>query len=66
MSGEFEAKFAQMQVDASCPPAFVQWLKKQGITTIETYGRLASNEDKLDAKVAEVFVADGGKFDNVG
>ena len=66
MAGELEAKFAQMTVDAKCPPAFVAWLANQSITTMETYGRVAASEDKLDTKVDAVFTSYGGKFDSIG
>ena len=66
MAGVLEAKFAQMAIDAACPKVFIDWLAQEGITSIEIYGRLASTEDKLDAKVADVFKSDGGKLDTVG
>jgi len=66
MAGVLEGKFAHMAVDASCPDVFVKWLAKEGITTIEIYGRLASTEDKIDTNVADVFISDGGELDTVG
>ena len=53
MAGVLEAKFAQMTIGATCPKVFIDWLAKQGITSVEIYGRLASTEDKLDTKVVE-------------
>ena len=50
MAGVLEAKFAQMAVDAACPDVFIKWLAKEGITSIEIYGRLASTENKIDTK----------------
>ena len=66
MADQLEAKFAQMTVDANCPEVFVKWLAKSGILTMETYGRLAASEDKLDVKVDAKFTADGRKLDTIG
>ena len=62
MTDVLEAKFAQMVKDAKCPEAFKEWLIKQQLLTIETYGRVAASEDKLDAKVDAIFISEGANL----
>ena len=66
MTDVLEAKFAQMLKDVKCPAAFMDWLIKKQLLTIETHGRFAASDDKLDVKVDAVFTSEGGKFKNIG
>ena len=66
MTNKLEAKYAQMVKDADCPEGFVDWMKKQNLTNIESFGRAAPTEEKLATEVTDVAKSDGAKFDTLG
>ena len=66
MTDVFEAKLAQAVKNAGCPKDFQEWFICQKLTTIESFGVAAPNEDQLSAEVTNVAKAEGVKFETVG
>ncbi len=52
--------------ESECPEHFRDWLKKQHLINIESFGRAALADAKLTAEVTAVAVSDGAEFKTIG
>ena len=62
----FEAKFEGLIQDSKCPTAFCDWLGKQKLLDIESFGSAAASELLLKTEVTDVAKSDGVAFKNIG
>ena len=66
MTYVFEAKFEGVVQDSKCPTAFCDWLGKQKVLDIESFGSAAASELLLKTEVTDVAKSDGVSFKNIG
>ena len=66
MTHTFEAKFAGLVQDSKCPPAFSDWLAKQKLIDIESFGSADASEILLKTEVTDVAKSEGVAFKNIG
>ena len=66
MTQSFEAEFAGLVQDSKCPPAFSDWLAKQKLIDIESFGSAVASEILLKTDVTDVAKSDGVAFKNIG
>ena len=66
MTYVFEAKFAGVVQDSKCTTAFCDWLGKQKLLDIESFGSAAASELLLKTEVTDVAKSDGVSFKNIG
>ena len=66
MAYVFEAKFEGLVQDSKCPHAFCDWLGKQKLLDIESFGSAAASELLLKTEVTDVAKSDGVVFKNLG
>jgi len=66
MTYVFEAKFEGLVQDSKCPTSFCDWLGKQKLLDIESFGSAAASEILLKTDVTDVAKSDGVDFKNIG
>ncbi len=66
MTYVFEAKFEGLVQDSKCPTAFCDWLGKQKLLDIESFGSAAASDILLKTDVTDVAKSEGAEFANIG